>query len=458
MTGKKLIPTSNAPLDELEELFPKFKQARIQDVEDALSELVEWGDDLDSEKAQELFSWFVKSRVIEYKAGTRKPEENIHEFLEIMDREGVKCRYNMMTHREEIICSKWEHNAVIGLAEENNIYQVEETVRKYKFPYQRVKKYIKLAATPYHPAYDWINSKEWDKKDRFEELFNSLNVKNENKELAKVYLWKWSLAGCRAILTQEGFVSENVLIFKGLQAAGKTKWLTGLAPLGCVKTGLQLNASNKDSVLEATSVWIAELGEFDGTTSKSATAILKAFLSKRIDNIRKPYGIAEELIPRKTLFCGSVNTESFLVDDTGNRRYWVLETDDINHRHGIDMQQYWAQVMETALIDKEEQPHWLTKEELKMQNFESKKFRDLHPLCQKILKIENELMADKYHPSEIATKIDVAVLKPHESKVIKQFMVSELGWTIQMRGGRQYWLINPNVYTPSDSEEDDVPF
>ena len=89
MTGKKLIPTSNAPLDELEELFPKFKQARIQDVEDALSELVEWGDDLDSEKAQELFSWFVKSRVIEYKAGTRKPEENIHECLEIMDREGV---------------------------------------------------------------------------------------------------------------------------------------------------------------------------------------------------------------------------------------------------------------------------------------------------------------------------------------------------------------------------------
>ena len=42
MTGKKLMPTPNAPLDELEELFPKFKQAIIQDVEDALSELVEW--------------------------------------------------------------------------------------------------------------------------------------------------------------------------------------------------------------------------------------------------------------------------------------------------------------------------------------------------------------------------------------------------------------------------------
>ena len=457
MTKKKLVPTQKAPLDELEELFPKFQQARIQDVEDALSQLVEW-DDLDNEKAQDLFTWFVRSRVIDYKAGSSKPEENIHEFLEIMYREGVQCRYNMMTHREEIICSKWAHNEVVGLAEENNIYQVEETVKKYKFPYKSVKKYIKLGATPYHPAFDWINSKEWDKQNRFDELFNTLNVQNENKELAKVYLWKWSLAGCRAILTQHGFVSENVLIFKGEQAAGKTQWLSRLAPLGFVKTGLQLNPANKDSVLEATSVWIAELGEFDGTTSKSATAILKAFLSKRVDNIRKPYGIAEELIPRKTLFCGSVNTESFLVDDTGNRRYWVLEVEDINHRHEIDMQQYWAQVMETALIDKEEQPHWLTKEEMKMQGLESQKFRDLHPLCQKILKIENQLIAESYDPSAIADLIDEKSLKPHESKVIKQFMVSELKWTIQNRGGRQYCLVNPNVYAPNQGEEDEALF
>jgi predicted P-loop ATPase len=457
MTGKKITPAQKKPLEELGEVFPKYEKARIQDVEDALHELVEW-EDLDNDKAQDLFNWFVRSRVIDYKAGSRKPEENIHEFLEIMRSEAIKCRYNMMTHREEIICDKWNHNEVIGLAEENRIYQVEETVRKYKFPYKSVKKYLKLGATPYHPVLDWINSKEWDKKDRFEELFNTLNLQNENKELAKVYLWKWSLAGCRAILTQHGFVSENVLILKGDQAAGKTQWLTKLAPLGFVKTGLQLNPANKDSVLEATSVWIAELGEFDGTTTKSATAILKAFLSKRVDNIRKPYGIAEELIPRKTLFCGSVNTESFLVDDTGNRRYWVLEVGEINHTHKIDMQQYWAQAMETALLDKEKQPHWLEKDEMKMQGLESKKFRDLHPLCQKILKVEYQLTAESYDPSAIADLIDEKSLKPHESKVIKQFMVSEMGWSIRNRGGRQYFLVNPNVYAPKQGEEDEAPF
>jgi predicted P-loop ATPase len=454
---KELIKTPNNPLHELEEVFPKYKQARIQDVEDVLNEFVEW-EELDNEKAHDLFIWFVRSRVMDYKTGSRKPEENIHEFLEIMMMEGIQCRYNMMTHREEIICNKWSHNEVIGLAEENRIYKVEETVRKYRFPYKSIKKYLKLGATPYHPVLDWINSKEWDGKDRFEDLFKTLDIQNANKELAKVYLWKWSLAGCRAILTQNGFISENVLILKGEQGAGKTQWLTRLAPLGFVKTGLQLNPANKDSVLEATSIWIAELGEFDGTTTKSATAILKAFLSKRVDNIRKPYGIAEELIPRKTLFCGSVNTESFLVDDTGNRRYWVLEIGDVNHKHEIDMQQYWRQVMETALLDKEDHPHWLEKDETKMQDMESKKFRDFHPLCQKILKIENQLIAESYDPTQIADLIDEKSLKPHESKVIKQFMVSELGWSIKKRGGRQYWLINPNVYVPSQGEEDEAPF
>jgi hypothetical protein len=445
------------PLDELKELIEDYKECRIPDIEDSLNELVEW-DELTTDKAQELLMFFVKSRVLEYRSRKRKPEENIHEFLEILRLEYIRCMYNMMTHREEIICDKWQHNEVIGLAEEQRIYKVEETIKKYQFPTKSVRKYLKLGATPYHPVLDWINEKEWDGLDRFNDLFDSLDVQNENLDLAKVYFWKWCLSGCRAILTQHGFISENVLILKGDQGAGKTKWLTNLAPNDCVKTGIQLNPSNKDSVLEATSVWIAELGEFDGTTSKSDTASLKAFLSKRVDNIRKPYAIAEEMIPRKTIFCASVNSDTFLVDDTGNRRYWILEIGNTNFKHGIDMQQYWKQVMETAILDIEEHPHWLLKEEAKMQDIESNKFRDLHPLCQKILEIESELIDEKYTTQEIASLIEHDNLKPHESRVIKQFMISELKWTQRSKGGNRYWLMNPNVYVPNKGEDSEVLF
>ena len=294
---KDKIKKYKTPNKELSEYFDDVENAKIIDIEDQLDEIVEF-EDLQPEEAERMFKWFVKKRVIEYRKGTKKPEENVHEFLAICEKEGIKTMYNMMTHREEIISNKFSHQEVLGLAEEQRIYHLEDIVKKYKFPTKSVKKYLKLGAVPYHPVLDWINSEEWDGKDRFQELFTELNVLNEDQDLAKTYFWKWCLAGCRAILTQEGFISENVLILKAKQGAGKTKFLTKLAPPGCVKTGIQLSPSNKDSVLEATSVWIAELGELDGTISKSDTASLKAFFSKNIDYIRKPYGIAEELIPK----------------------------------------------------------------------------------------------------------------------------------------------------------------
>ena len=93
-----------------------------------------------------------------------------------------------------------------------------------------------------------------------------------------------------------------------------------------------------------------------------------------------------------------------------------------------------------------------------MQDIESNKFRDLNPLCQKILEIEPELIDEKYTTQEIASLIEHDNLKPHESRVIKQFMISELKWTQRSKGGNRYWLINPNVYVPNKGEDSEVPF
>lgn len=122
------------------------------------------------------------------------------------------------------------------------------------------------------------------------------------------------------------------------------------------------------------------------------------------------------------------------------------------------MQQFWKQVMETAVLDIEKYPHWLNKEEAKMQDIESNKFRDLHPICQKILKIESQLIDELYTTQEIATLIEHENLKPHESRIIKQFMISGLGWTQRAKGGNRYWLVNPDVYVPSESEDSEVLF
>ena len=51
----------------------------------------------------------------------------------------------------------------------------------------------------------------------------------------------------------------------------------------------------------------------------------------------------------------------------------------------------------------------------------------------KILKIEDQLTG-KVFTQEIASLIDMESIKPHESKVIKQFMLNDLGWTQSNKG------------------------
>jgi predicted P-loop ATPase len=55
-----------------------------------------------------------------------------------------------------------------------------------------------------------------------------------------------------------------------------------------------------------------------------------------------------------------VNESNFLVDTTGNSRWWTIPVTHINFNHGIDMQQLFAQLAED--VNKGEQ-WWLTPEE-----------------------------------------------------------------------------------------------
>ena len=91
-------------------------------------------------------------------------------------------------------------------------------------------------------------------------------------------------------------------------------------------------------------------------------ARLKGFLTSDSDKVRRPYAPAESEYPRRTVFAATVKDENFLVDHTGNTRWWTLPLTAINYEHGIDMQQVFAQL---ALDLEKGAQWWLTKEEEK---------------------------------------------------------------------------------------------
>ncbi len=145
---------------------------------------------------------------------------------------------------------------------------------------------------------------------------------------------------------------ESVLTFVGKQGSGKTTWVGELMPdrmRNYFKDGVELNPSDKDSYIQATSAGLVELGELDATTKKSDIATLKAFLSNTEDEFRAPYGRFAERYKRQTVFVGTVNGIDFLKDATGSRRFLVLDVTKVNLPKAEEVQGMWAQALHLYL-------------------------------------------------------------------------------------------------------------
>jgi putative DNA primase/helicase len=129
-----------------------------------------------------------------------------------------------------------------------------------------------------------------------------------------------------------------------------------------IKVDHHLDGSNKDSILGAVSHWIVEIGELDSSFKKDI-ARLKGFLTSNFDRIRRPYARAESEYQRRTVFFATVNDRHFLVDQTGNTRWWTIAVDFVDFKHGLDMQQLYAQLAEHFYGGKQ---WWLTQDEEEM--------------------------------------------------------------------------------------------
>ena len=210
-----------------------------------------------------------------------------------------------------------------------------------------------------NPPLELIDAQVWDKKSRFSDLCRFLTIADDDN-LSKTLLKKW-LMQCYCILhntVKNAFSADGVLVLIGAQGFGKTRLLEKLAlSSNNFGEGRCYDPHNKDSNIQVTSKWITELGEI-GSTMRKDTDMLKAFISSSTDEYRAPYGRTAITYPRRTSFCGSTNDAQFLIDETGNRRFWTIALDNNKHIDitssafkNFDMLQLWAEVK--YLVDQE---------------------------------------------------------------------------------------------------------
>ena len=264
-------------------------------------------------------------------------------------------------------------------------------ISKNGFPKEMVNHLLDFHhSNPINQLVDMCASEIWDGVDRLHELKNCLKVPKDYDTWKDICIEKW-LIQCVAAWDNTKHCSnlearnqfDTVLILSGSQGSNKSSFFGKLLPKEVnkyFKSGLNLDVKNKDSLQHATSYGISELGEIDSTFTKSATSLLKAFLSDEKDSYREPYAKKITIKPRHTSYCGTVNDTEFLRDMTGNRRYYPLQIESIDMKTfaNIDKQQLWAQIWEYYINGKS---WWLTEntEEWNIHNLILEKHEEINP-------------------------------------------------------------------------------
>ena len=345
------------------------------------------------------------------KDGTHKPKCTIESEQYLLDAYGITAQYDVIS-KETLI-----HIPGVSGITENSANTAVEYINSLAslndMPIGQVPRYVSVIAdrNPVNSVAYWISRKPWDGEDRLQPLCDTLVTREDFPgDFKMVLVRKWGISAVAAATLPSGFHARGILTFQGSQGIGKTSWFRSLVPEGLLRdkvilTGHHLDPSNKDSLTTAIKYWITELGEVDSSMKKEF-ARLKGTITQDKDTVRRPYARTNSEYPRRTVFCASVNEENFLIDSTGNSRFWVIPVVEIDYQHNIDMQQVFAQLYDEL---KQGATWWLTPDEDRLLDELNQAHKSVSVIEERVLSILNDdLATDKWKYMSASEVLQVA--------------------------------------------------
>lgn len=201
----------------------------------------------------------------------------------------------------------------------------------------------------YHPIKDYFERIMWDGTPRLDSLFIDLLDADDNAYTREATRKIFMAAVERTYRDQVKF--DQMLVLVGKQGAGKS---TLLKKMGKQWFTDQLSVSDmkdpKKAGEQIEGKLIVEVQELAGLRNADAE-VVKSFISSESDRFRAAYGHNSEDRPRRTVLFGTTNeTSGFLLDTTGNRRFWPVHINAQNARRvfaltDAEVDQYWAEAV-----------------------------------------------------------------------------------------------------------------
>lgn len=252
----------------------------------------------------------------------------------------------------------------------------------------------------FHVVKNYFDSlPNWDKKPRAESLFIDF-LKVPDTKFARVVTMQWLLAAVARIF-YPGCNFQAALVLQGNQNIGKSYILERLggAWYGCLSESVE----KTDAIDAIRNFWICEIKELAAARRAEINAV-KSFIERAADTYRVKYARRNQTFERHCVFAITCNDRQFLRDQTGNRRYWILESPlaEFCYIEGLTdeyIQQLWAEVY------------------YKFKQLTANGFTDKILELPKEIKIQAEQIASGFTvndglKAEIAAFLDIPILPP----------------------------------------------
>ena len=226
----------------------------------------------------------------------------------------------------------------------------------------------------YNPLQNYFNDlDDWAKgHDHISDLAKT--CKTDNDELFEVVLKRFLVASVECLLNEDA-VNDICLIMQGAQGVGKSRWMRKLLPNQFMREYYYegpIDTGKNDHVEYLSKCWFINLEELE-VMNKNSVNSLKSFVTRQRINFRRSYGHFTEDYLRRASFIGSVNDTTFLTDMTGNRRWLVFRSFEVDHMHELDMDKIWAQAYSLYLSGYRS---WFNLEDIAKINERNEQFRD----------------------------------------------------------------------------------
>lgn len=201
----------------------------------------------------------------------------------------------------------------------------------------------------FNPVVDYLDGLAWDCTPRLDRwLCDYLGAPDTRLVRA---IGRLMLVAAVRRAREPGTKFDQIVVLEGREGTGKSTALKILAGEENFSDQHLIGASDKEQQEAVTGVWVHEIAELAGMRRTDVERV-KAFASRTEDRARPAYGRVRVDMKRRGIFVATTNADTYLMSETGNRRFWPVRTGRIDLT-GLarDRNQLWAEASKLESSD-----------------------------------------------------------------------------------------------------------